>query len=748
MRTLRIAVIICVISTIAIFSAQSQNQNVSINNTGAAPDGSAILDVSSTNKGILIPRVALTQTSSQSPITSAAVSLLVYNTATVNDVAPGYYFWDGSKWQKLLVLGGGMIGPTGPTGASSTVAGPTGATGTSGIPGVTGPTGIAGITGTTGPTGSTGTAGVPGTTGPTGDTGPTGANGTGMGPTGPTGATGPTGSTGTGMGPTGPTGATGSTGATTSGATGPTGSNGATGATGSTGPSWTITSDNFNTTGTLAINTSIPSTITSTNAAWITTGNSGTTVGTNFLGTTDAKDLEFKIDNVQAGFLNTSNSLTSFGLNAGLGNNGSFNTAIGVDAFKNNISGGSNTAVGMDANIYFGAATGNTAIGMYSLEGGLTPANNTGSYNTSVGYASGSGFSGTPDNYQVTTGSYNTFLGYGSAINPSTLNNATAIGSYAFVGASNSMVLGSINGQNGATASTNVGIGTTTPSYLLDVEGASSGTNVIYGSNTSGATGGSAGVYGTNSTYGFGSLGYYSSTYTGGIGVYGNSGTNGIYGVLGRYSATQYGYLGSSTYGVYYVGGLGGSGTKSAIVRTKDGPKAVYCQESPGNWFEDFGTAIIYDGKATVKVASDFLETVTINDKYHMMVFITPNAKIGEWWVNDNTNEFTLYAPDAPNGAKFSYRIVAKRKGYEDVRLLSVPESYTDHFLYPDIKDVPEEYRVKWIKMADNIKDEWLNYLTPEQKESLNGENKNENKEVLKSDIKKLKQQLKKQKSE
>ena len=128
-----------------------------------------------------------------------------------------------------------------------------------------------------------------------------------------------------------------------------------------------------------------------------------------------------------------------------------------------------------------------------------------------------------------------------------------------------------------------------------------------------------------------------------------------------------------------------------------------------------------------------------------MMVFITPNDKIGEWWVNDNTKEFTLYAPDAPNGAKFNYRIVAKRKGFEDIRLLPVPESYTDHFLYPDIKDVPEEYRVKWILMADNIKEEWLNYLTPEQKESLNGENKKENKEALKSDIKKLKQQLRKE---
>ena len=39
------------------------------------------------------------------------------------------------------------------------------------------------------------------------------------------------------------------------------------------------------------------------------------------------------------------------------------------------------------------------------------------------------------------------------------------------VGESNALVLGSINGVNNATSSTNVGIGTTTPQYTLDVNG-------------------------------------------------------------------------------------------------------------------------------------------------------------------------------------------------------------------------------------------------------------------------------------
>ena len=83
-------------------------QNVSINTTGAAPNASAGLDIDFTNKGLLIPRVALTITTSNAPIGAGiATSLMVYNTATVNDVIPGYYYWDGTKWVRLSVAGAG-----------------------------------------------------------------------------------------------------------------------------------------------------------------------------------------------------------------------------------------------------------------------------------------------------------------------------------------------------------------------------------------------------------------------------------------------------------------------------------------------------------------------------------------------------------------------------------------------------------------------------------------------------------------
>lgn len=66
------------------------------------PDASAELEVKSATKGILIPRVQLQSTTVASPIASPAQSLKVYNTATAGDVKPGFYYWEGGKWNRLV----------------------------------------------------------------------------------------------------------------------------------------------------------------------------------------------------------------------------------------------------------------------------------------------------------------------------------------------------------------------------------------------------------------------------------------------------------------------------------------------------------------------------------------------------------------------------------------------------------------------------------------------------------------------
>lgn len=64
-----------------------------------SPD--AALDISSATEGLLIPRVALTTTTSALPLTLPTISELVYNYATVADVTPGYYYWNGLIWVRL-----------------------------------------------------------------------------------------------------------------------------------------------------------------------------------------------------------------------------------------------------------------------------------------------------------------------------------------------------------------------------------------------------------------------------------------------------------------------------------------------------------------------------------------------------------------------------------------------------------------------------------------------------------------------
>ncbi len=75
---------------------------VAINGSGADPHGSAALDISATDKGILIPRVNITDVDSDlTPVESPAEGLLVYNNS--GGVLPaGFYYWSGHKWQQVI----------------------------------------------------------------------------------------------------------------------------------------------------------------------------------------------------------------------------------------------------------------------------------------------------------------------------------------------------------------------------------------------------------------------------------------------------------------------------------------------------------------------------------------------------------------------------------------------------------------------------------------------------------------------
>lgn len=66
------------------------------------PHKSAAVEIVSSKRGLLIPRVELRETTNEAPVINPATSLFVYNTATANDVTPGFYYWDGAKWVRFI----------------------------------------------------------------------------------------------------------------------------------------------------------------------------------------------------------------------------------------------------------------------------------------------------------------------------------------------------------------------------------------------------------------------------------------------------------------------------------------------------------------------------------------------------------------------------------------------------------------------------------------------------------------------
>lgn len=288
--------------------------NASIGINVPAPDNSAVLELSATNKGFLPPRITLKSTTDNTTITNPATGLLVYNTATagtgVATVAPGYYYWNGTKWSILA------------------------------------------------------------------------------------------------------------------------------------------SSDN----------------------AWNTSGNSGTSSETNFIGTTDNADVVFKRGNVSAGLLAHQTYNTSLGVNSYKGTpsgsySGRWNTAIGYNSLHGNtlgeVSGHDNVAVGANAlsvnysgtqNVAIGSevlknntkGSDNTAIGFQALA-----VNNTGNNNVANGVlalskniSSNNVAMGHSALFNNVSGSGNTAIGYNSGTASDNLTNTTTIGNGARVSSSNTIQLG------------------------------------------------------------------------------------------------------------------------------------------------------------------------------------------------------------------------------------------------------------------------------------------------------------------
>lgn len=376
--------------------------------------------------------------------------------------------------------------------------------------------------------------------------------------------------------------------------------------------------------------------------AWSLLGNSGTNAANNFIGTTDAVDWVVRTSNAER-------MRVTAGGNVGIG--------IAGATQKLDVQGGN-------------ARINNTFLGDVG-HGANWGAFSHSSQNNTTGYAL----------LESSDGAY------------TLINKQNTGGGYIGFRVANADVAVILN--NG-----NMGVGTTAPSTKIQAVADADNLPVIYGINTNlsggttsygvrgecGSVGlGSAGVSGVSTNSGqneIGTLGDYALWGTGVFGLgwaaaYSDMPTTRDFGVFGTVNfSTGTGVYGRNTnttvgsaYGMYCMGNFAVTGAKSASVATSKGNQLVYSTESPEIWFEDFGRAELQNGKAVVQLDPLFLETVVIDEQHPMEVFIQEREESKGMIVRTGTTSFEVV--ERGNGsscAKFSYRVVAKRKHYQDVR--------------------------------------------------------------------------------
>jgi hypothetical protein len=130
------------------------------------------------------------------------------------------------------------------------------------------------------------------------------------------------------------------------------------------------------------------------------------------------------------------------------------------------------------------------------------------------------------------------------------------------------------------------------------------------------------------------------------------------------------------------LGDLKCTGSKSAVVPVDGGSRkvALYAVEAPENWFEDYGSGQLSNGSVRIDLESTFAQTVNTDLDYH--VFLTPNGDCKGLYVSQKSpTSFEVHElGSGTSSVAFDYRIIAKRKNYENIRLAD----FTKQFKSPE----------------------------------------------------------------
>ncbi len=223
----------------------------------------------------------------------------------------------------------------------------------------------------------------------------------------------------------------------------------------------------------------------------------------------------------------------------------------------------------------------------------------------------------------------------------------------------------SLSNPNGGVVGENLATSIAFPSYGVVGKNSAAATNAagVYGINTASTAG--DGVYGSGF---YGVAGVANST-AGSAAIYGSASTSGTYA----------GYFAGAT---YTVGTQTATGTKSAVVPINEAKtewRKLYCEEAAQVYFNDYGSAELHNGRALVMLDPIFIKTVTIDASHPIKVFIEMNGETRGVFVQKRIDGFDVIENNGGNSnAAFDYRVVALRKGYEDVRMEASPGPITN----------------------------------------------------------------------
>ena len=418
------------------------------------------------------------------------------------------------------------------------------------------------------------------------------------------------------------------------------------------------------------------------NSNWAVTGNSGTTAGTNFIGTTDNTDIRIKTGTTPTDRWNISHTnngqLQSYSLGTAALPTYSFqgdqDTGIfssGADALNFSTTGTTRMSIASNGNVGV-----NIAPSAYKLDVSTTTGDaiygHSSNIGASLGYETNFSYGVVPQNLNG-AGVYasNSNNGYASIYAQST-GSATVAAAINY----STVWMANYNYVDNASTVSNPSV---SYSQLNNTGTSLGGTQIaVRGYNNRGTTTGNPG-------YSAGIQGLANSQFQDSYGVQGLSYSSATYSVGGYFTGNTYA---GANYAYSYVGGttdgvtarkIIGTGSVSEIIPTENhGRVTLTCPESPEYWYQDYGTVEMINGKATITLDPILADVIVVDEKNPIRVTCTPVGMPyfnGITIMNQTKNSVEILELNGGNhSGKLQYQLVVKPKtNYGEGRFQQAP---------------------------------------------------------------------------